>query len=229
MTKYIKAQAVQLTADQVWAAACAAQRINGEYLKNDEVTYPPGTTPYPLGAPAPIYGRKANKHLMRDILNDPTGSQILQEDIDNGADCRKHYQGLMLKELAGTLTNGFLRAIYLLSAQDEFKSTDYIQLAQLSAAPQGWKRDVKQADNIEKAQAGTYVGNAGDKVTGELDVTGCNYSVTYGIYFVHGFLDGNAVFFAFKSKLDPGKIRIKGSVKAQRNNKTTQLNRVKVI
>ena len=227
MARYQRPPVVLYTAEQVWAAACAAQRINGEYLKEAEMIYADAT-----GAqlPTPITVRMANKHLMREMLAATADPRLTAADVAEGIACRTHYQGLIFKELAGKLNSGFLKAVYALSAKEEFQSNAFIELAQIAASPQGWVRDVKRDANIEKAALGKYVGNVGDKVTGEVEITDCNYSANYGIFFAHGFIDGNAVFFAYKSKLNPGsKVPIKGTVKAQRDNFTTQLNRVKEV
>ena len=226
MARYTRPPIVLYPAAKVWAAACAAQRINGHYLKDAVYEYNDAAG-NPL--PAPLTKQQANKHLMREMLETENDPRITAEDIKTGEDCRTHYQGLIFKELAGTLNSGFLKAVYLLSAKDEFQSNAFIELAQLAATPQGWCRDVKHESNIEKASQGKYLGNVGDHVVGNVDVGECNYSQNYGIFFVHGFMNGNAVFFAYKSKLEPGvKIPIKGTVKALRDNVTTQLNRVKV-
>jgi hypothetical protein len=223
MARYARPPVVCYSAEQVWGAACAAQRINGEYLKDTEMIYCDA-----LGVPltTPITKRQANKHLMREMLAATADPRLTAADIAEGVACRTHYQGLIFKELAGKLNSGFLKAVYALSDKDEFQSNAFIELAQIAASPQGWVRDA----NLEKAALGKYVGNIGDKITGEVEITECNYSNNYGIFFAHGFIDGNAVFFAHKSKMEPGsKVLIKGTVKAQRDNFTTQLNRVKEV
>lgn len=211
------------TADQVWGAAYAANRINHGYCKDAVYDITDNNQP-------PVLVKEANKHLMRNLLAaDATGSAITKEDIEQGKACRAYYQTFMLKELAGTLTNGFLKTVYQLSIKDEFRSNEYIELAQIAAAPQGWQRDVARQANLERASEGNYVGNVGEKVSGIVEVSACNYSANHGIYFVHGFVDKNAIFFAYKKSLNIGdKAQFKGTVKAQRDNNTTQLNRVKI-
>lgn len=212
------------TADQVWGAACAANRINYGYHK--DAVYETVDSNQP-----PVLVKEANKHLMRHLLEaDANGSAITEDDIKQGKACRAYYQTFMLKELAGTLNNGFLKAVYALSVKDEFRSNEYIELAQIAAAPQGWLRDVKRQADLERANEGTYIGSIGEKVNGTVEVSSCNYSANYGIYFVHGFVGNNAVFFSYKKSLNAGdKVQFKGTVKAHRDNNTTQLNRVKII
>jgi len=222
MARYIKPAPVLYSALRVWGAACAAQRINGSYVKDPQYKYEDGKEPE-LTVPA-------NKHLMREILESENDPRLTQQDLDDGEACRTHYQGLIFKEIAGTLNSGFLKAVYALSAKEDFLSNAYIELAQLAAAPQGWRRDSVREANIEKASFGKYLGNVGDKITGDVVVTESNYSKNYGIFFVHGFVDSNAVFFAHKAGFTPGAtVAIKGTVKSQRDNFTTQLNRVKEV
>lgn len=218
------------TASQVWAAACAAQRINNGYLKDPDMEYndPQGNPIVP-----PILKRQANKHLMRDLLaNQPVNAafSITAQDIADGEACRAHYQGLLFKKLAGELKSGFLEAVFENANTEEFKSNEYVPLAQIAAAPAGWKRDTLREVIKERAADGDYLGAVGEKVEGEVEITQSNYSANYGIYFNSGFINGNHVFFAHKTGLKIGdKVRVKGTIKALRDNNTTQLNRVKIV
>ena len=224
MAKYTRPPVVEYPAEQVWAASAAANRINGAYLKDAEMQYEDAAG---NRIDPPIEVRKANKHLMRNLLSDNTA--ITQDDINEGIACRDHFRGLLFKELSGTLTNGFLKAIFQNANQETFQSNAFIELAQIAAAPSAWKREVKRDEIAAKAGEGQHIGKVGDKVAGEVEITQSNFSANYGIYFNHGFMGPNAVFFANKEGLEPGKkFNIKGTVKAHRDNKVTQLNRVKV-
>lgn len=215
------------TADQVWGAAIAAQRINGEYLKDQEQIASTGLNASGVEETTCTPGREANKHLMRALLSG--NGHILPEDILDGQSCRAHYQGLLFKELSGKLTSGFLKAVFQLSNKEEFASNSFVELAQCAAAPSGWQRDQIRARVEEKAADGAHFGKPGDKVEGEVEITQCNFSQQYGIYFNSGFFNGNHIFFANKEGLTVGQVyKIKGTVKAHRDNNTTQLNRVKV-
>jgi hypothetical protein len=226
MSKYVRPPAVEYSAEQVWAAAVAATRINGGYLKDAEMQYQ-DSAGNPLATPIEL--KQSNKHLMRDILAYESKFSTKPEDVVEGNACRAHFQGLLFKELAGHLTNGFLKAIFQNANRETFLSNQFIELAQIAAAPNGWKRDVKREEIIAKAGEGQHIGHLGDKVAGEVEITQSNFSQNYGIFFNHGFMGPNAVFFANKEGLEPGKkFNIKGTVKAHRDNNVTQLNRVKV-
>jgi len=226
MSKYLRPPVVEYSAEQVWAAAVAATRINGGYFKDAEMQYADAAG-NPLAEPIEL--RKSNKHLMRGLLDSQLSLPVTAEDIADGNACRSYFQGLLFKELAGTLINGFLKAIFQNANKETFTSNSYIELSQIAAAPTGWKNDVRREENIAKAGEGNHIGTIGSKVTGEVEITQANFSANYGIFFNHGFIGPNAVFFANTQGLEPGKkYNIKGTVNAHRDNNVTQLNRVKV-
>ena len=60
------------TADQVWAAACAAYRVNGGYLKHPEVTDQGAIT------------RPTNRELVRLYLADDSAQSVTAADRRHG-------------------------------------------------------------------------------------------------------------------------------------------------
>ena len=65
----------------VWGAACHAQRINGEYIKQDEWELPSES------ATAVQLKRKSNRNIMMEALENPF--MITDEDREAGEQCLK--------------------------------------------------------------------------------------------------------------------------------------------
>ena len=79
----------------VWAAACAAQRINGEYLKDGRNTY---------GEQGQVLSTtRRNRDIMLEFLHNP--SQLTVDDVEAGETVRKWLQhDLTFRALKSKLT-----------------------------------------------------------------------------------------------------------------------------
>jgi len=203
---------INYNADDVWAAACAAQRVNGAYVK----VVPEGQT------------GKTNKELALEFLADT--SKIADEDRKQGEVVRTYYKGLTFKILQGKALNEFSNNAMVIANRDEITSSyDLAVMISLpSCAERGLARDA--ADRRVNAAAGGYIAAVGTKVTTEIEIVRSVYSQQWGVYFNTGINDKDqAVFFAFKESLTNGsKYKIAGTVKGHRDGQA-QLNRVKVI
>jgi hypothetical protein len=209
----------------VWAAACAAQRINGEYIKETVYGYPDGHHP------AQIVKRK-NRDIMMEFLADPT--QLTVDDIERGEHCRKFLDSDLTFRTLKNKTGEFDTAIRkVLAVQDLFDSYQHkYELAIVACLPQSVERSELRQNSDERVQfaTGGLIGKEGDKVELNIEVLNSNYSKQYNIYWVRGVTDADqAVFFSNKASFDAGThLTIKGTVKAHKDN-LTQLNRVKVL
>ena len=215
---------VQYSLSDVWAAACAAHRVNGGYFK--QFVFAPDEN----GQPQLI--KKKNRDVMMEFLANP--AQLLVEDVERGEHCRQFLQSDLTFRTLKNKTGEFDSAIKkVLAVQGHFDSYHHkYELAIVACLPQSVERsEVRQnSENRVQFATGGLIGQAGDKVDLNVEVLNSNYSQQYGIYWVRAITEADqAVFFSSKEAHDPGThITIKGTVKAHKDN-LTQLNRVKVL
>jgi hypothetical protein len=203
---------INLQATDVWAAACAAQRINGAYLK--------------------IVEEGKNTETNRQIMDNFIANTdlITEADREQGELVRTYYKGLTFKILQGKKLNDFDNTAMVIANRDVIEST--YDVAVIASLPSCYERAVKR-DTINRkleTASGGLVGRVGQKVKVNVEVVRSNYSQQYGVYFVSGVTtDDQAVFFSYRNGIDAGKLIIaEGTVKRHGEN-ITQLNRVKVI
>jgi hypothetical protein len=204
-------------ADDVWAAACAAQRINGSYVKSAMIS-----------ESDPSLTKLSNRMLAMQLLTDPFS--ITDEDRDQSKKVRAFYQALTFKILQGKKLNEFDNNAMVLSNRDVISSN--YDFAVICSLPSCYERGVVRQSVEQRISfaKGGYISAVGNKVSTSVEVLRCVFSQKWITNFVTGITsDDQVVFFAYKSELPVGKMfDIYGTVKAQRDN-TTQLNRVKVI
>ena len=203
---------LNLQATDVWAAACAAQRINGAYLK--------------------IVEEGKNTETNRQIMDNFIANTdlITEADREQTELVRTYYKGLTFKILQGKKLNDFDNTAMVIANRDVIEST--YDVAVIASLPSCYERAVKR-DTINRkleTAGGGLVGRVGQKVKVNVEVVRSNYSQQYGVYFVSGVTtDDQAVFFSYRNGIEPGKLVIaEGTVKRHGEN-ITQLNRVKVI
>jgi len=216
MPKYQK-PVLNFNADDVWAAACQAQRVNGAYVKLSVSS-----------ESDPSMDRKSNRQLVELLLADTT--QITDEDREQAKTVRKYYQALTFKILKGIKLSEFDNTAMLIANRDIIDSN--YDVAVMASLPSCYERSIKR-DSVDQRITfanGGYVGCPGDKVTHQVEVLKCFYSQKWDTHYVTGITEAEQVFFfAYKNPVDLGStIKIQGTVKAHRDN-STQLNRVKVI
>ena len=208
---------VNYNADDVWSAACAAQRINGSYIKLSVVSESdPATT------------KLSNRMIVEQLLADTF--IITDEDREQGKKVRAFYQAFTFKILQGKHLNEFDNNAMVISNRDTITST--YDLAVIASLPSCYERGVKRqtVDQRVNFSTGGFIGAVGNKVSTSVEVLRSVFSQTYNVNFITGITsDDQVVFFAYKSELPVGKMYdIYGTVKGYRDN-STQLNRVKVI
>ena len=212
MARYQKPAPLNINADDAWAAACQAHRLNQGYIKNVE------------DAPA----GQANRNLVTQFLADTT--QITDEDREQGKKVRQFYQAFTFKILKGIKLSEFDNTAMLI-ANRETIDTNY-DVAVLTSLPSCYERGMKRQtvdQRIAFAQGG-LIGRVGDKVSLSIEVIKTIFSQQWNTHYSSGITsDDQVVFFAYKQELEVGKqFDIYGTVKAHRDN-TTQLNRVKIL
>ena len=220
-----KPTGVKHSVDNVWGAACAAQRINGSYVKETQHRFDEDRN-------TTVVVKQRNRDIVTDILANP--AVLTVEDIAQGQACRTFLQqDLTLRGLKSQLTEFDLNVAKTLAVNEEFDTaTHKLELALVACLPASQARSIARQETQSRVRqtTGGYVGAVDAKIESDVEVVSANYSQTYGIFWVTAITaDNQAVFFSYKSKLDTGTwIHIKGTVKAHRDGKT-QLNRVKVI
>ena len=212
MARYQKPVPLNLNADDVWAAACMAQRLNQGYIKVSE------------DAPA----GQTNRNLVTQYLADT--SKITDEDREQGKLVRKFYQGYTFKILKGIKLSEFDNTAMLLSNRDTI-DTNY-DVAVITSLPSGYERGMKRqtVDQRIAFAKGGLIGRVGEKMSPTVEVLKSFYSQQWNTNYITGITsDDQVLFFAFKQPLEVGKMYdLYGTVKAHRDN-VTQLNRVKVL
>jgi len=208
---------VNHNADDVWSAACAAQRINGSYIKLCIISETdPATT------------KLSNRMIIEKLLVDQSG--ITDDDREQGKKVRAFYQALTFKILQGKQLSEFDNTTMLISNREVITST--YDIAVIASLPSCYERGVlrQTADQRVSFATGGFIGKANDKITTSIEVLKSVFSMKWNTNYVTGITtDDQVVFFAYKEALDIGKVlNINGTVKAHRDN-STQLNRVKVI
>lgn len=208
----------------VWAAACAAQRINGQYIKQDEFDYPEGGQA--------VLTATASRTIMKELLANL--DRLTAQDFEQGAECKTFLQNdITFRALKNKLTEFDSATSKVLAVEENFDSVQHkYELAVIASLPASRTRALERQaiDSRVRQATGEYVGAVGDKVALDVEVIKTNYSQQWNTWYATAITsDNRAVFFAFREQLTIGNsILIKGTVKAHRTG-TTQLNRVKIV
>lgn len=209
------------TADQVWGAAVAAHRINGGYFKEPQWDYDQ--------SPA-VVSKNANKLMVKEWLATNNFEKVTEDDILLGQEVRRHFHSYMFLALGGQL-NDFQREAFRISQLTEFGSRNHLEIAITSCLPSVYERDRQRKEFMDQIRNSTQLSGAvGDKVQGEIVVLSTRFNMNYNKWKISAKMVDSFVDFWYNTNLNAGDVlRIKGKVKAQRDNNTTQLNYVKVI
>lgn len=205
---------VSFDAKLIWAAACAANRINGGYHKfvpQDHATV-----------------TATNREIFDGLVVNQEA--LRPEDFEQGELVRSYYKGLTFKILKGIKLSEFDNTAMVIANRDSLSSR--LEFAVIVALPSCYQRSAKRddADQRIKFASGGYVGTPGDKVKLGIEVLKSVYSQQWATYYITGITESDQpVFFAFKEAMPVGsKVQITGTVKSHRET-STQLNRVRVI
>lgn len=204
-------------ADDVWSAACAAQRINGSYIKLSMIS-----------ESDPELTKLSNRMIVEKFLVDQSG--ITDEDRAQGKKVRAFYQAFTFKILQGKRLSEFDNNAMLIANRDVIEGN--YDIAVIASLPSCYERGVvrQTADQRVNFATGGFISTVGNKALATVEVVKSIYSQKWMTHYITGITsDDQVVFFAYKSELPIGKTyNICGTVKAHRDN-STQLNRVKII
>ena len=209
---------MQFTAEQVWACAAAAQRVNGGYFKEDVWNH---------NSPAAFLEKRANKSLVKDWLRTNNFVEVTEADITAGQTARNHFKSYTLLAIAGRL-NVFQETAMKLAAKEEFTGRDMYDFAVISCLPSVAVRDAANSELKREIYTSEQLqGAVGDTIVGDITVISARFNPEYAKHKITARMGESFVDFWFGKELT-GELRIKGKIKTQRGNKTTQLNYVKI-
>jgi hypothetical protein len=210
---------MQFTADQVWGLAVRADTLNDGYCKE------------PVFAATATHGidynqkiKEANKVLVKGWLRD--NLQPTAEEIAAGQECRRYFNTFTLKALTGKI-NDFESTALKIAQKDEFTGRDMLDFAVVSCLPSVARRDQQRTDEKREIyQSEALPGAVGDTIVGDITVIRTRFNPEYNKHKVYARMGESFVDFWYHAAIE-GELRIKGKIKAQRGDKTTQLNYVK--
>lgn len=219
----IKSRLIKFAAEDVWAAAVTAQRINSRYV--------------PVSGARDVEGFRPNRDIIVDLLHDAP-EKVTQEDKEKGEEVRKYFQAKSFNLLSGRHLSDF--DINMIKVTQVDIVDNFLQLGMIASSVSSYQRGKEQDQartRINFCDA-AYLAPIGEKVQVTGEVVTCILShkwQTYYITFVT--TDNKAVLFAHKKPLQVGSnLTIKGFVKAHNmpdgryvQQKVTHLNRVKVL
>ena len=210
---------MQFTAETVWACAAAAQRINDGYYKEDK---------WEVVNDQARKVSDANKVMVKAWLRDQDFSQITAADTAEGIRARNHFKSYTFLAIAGRL-NEFQQTAMKLAAKEEFTGRDIYDFAVISCLPSVAVRDVANSELKREIYTSEQLqGNIGDTIVGDITVTNSRFNSDYNRCKITARMGESFVDFWFGQELE-GTIRVKGKIKTQRGDKTTQLNYVKIV
>lgn len=217
--KYARPEPQFLPASEVWAAAIAAQRINGIYLKYDE--------DWNNG---PI--RYANKVLIRMAI---THGWITDQDRARVDEIRSYFQGLIFRQLSGQAMTDFDRSSLTYATAETISDQDYLAWGVIASLPAAWERAMARQAKREREDAllaaSTHIGTPGQRIKVTARIINSRFSHKYMTTFFTALVDNtNLIFFAFNhhALLQDQVYELTGTVKGHRESGQTQLNRVKI-
>jgi hypothetical protein len=212
------------TAEDVWALATAADRINEGYFKEDVYEY------VAEGSADMRLVKTANKSLVKAWLRDNDFSAITAEDREAGKNYRRHFTSYTMLALAGGL-NDFQQQAYKIATIESFTGRNMLEFAIVSCLPSIARRDAAKQEIKREVYASEAIrGSIGEVVVGDIVVVDSRYSQQYEKYRIQARMGESFIDFWFGEALVKGEsYRIKGKIKALRDDKTTQLNFVKKI
>lgn len=209
------------TADQVWGAAVAADRINGGYYK--EPLYD-----FNVDQRNPV--KEANKVMVKNWLHLESTPMVTAADIELGQTVRSYFHRFLMKELSGKI-NDFERQALRLAQKDQFEDRDNLAFAIISSLPSVMKRDKTRVEMAAAVRESTQLqGAEGTKVTGEIVVIKTYFNSEFNKHKVTAKLGDSYVdFWHSSAPVKDTVLRIQGKIKRHRGDNTTQLNYVKII
>lgn len=198
------------TAEKAWAAAVAAQRINGRYIKAGEYVVDADNKPIPT-----------NKEVMIALLTSPGQDLVTKEDVEQGKQAREWFQGQLFNLLGGTL-NEFMQKAAETAVKDEINlRTDAGMVACLPAT---WLRAAQKerVRDIVAESSSQHVGTITEKITRMIEVLEVKPGVSFSGWLVTATEGHNILRWCSSVQFVPGEaVRIQGKVKRHDSDRET--------
>ena len=220
MSKKIPIVVNLVQADQVWATAAYADRVNGglyfkeTQYKDGEITHEPNRT-----------------IMYRELDSANVNKAITEADYEIGKLARDWYKGRTLMTAIKRPLSGFEDNLAKAASMDEFALEIHkLEIATIASQIRSYRTGVVHEQRMWGTDT-TPLAEVGAKVQCQIEVVKKVFSQQYNCTFVSAItVDTRKVLsFAYNHELDTGSIvTIKGTVKAHRPD-STQLNRVKVL
>lgn len=208
---------LNLPADRVWAAACAAFRINGAYRKYPDIQDGKIVAP-------------ANRELVKLYLAMEDCEFVTDADRAQAAVCQQTLKNsVTLRALKGELDEWSLLVARMTALEDV--TTDY-EISVITALPKNYYQIIER-ENINSRLAhceNSFVGRVNEAVTLSGEIVRVNYSNRFNTFYTTVITDDNQeVFFAYRERLaTTRRIRFCGRIKRHAG-RATQLSRVKLV
>jgi hypothetical protein len=144
---------------QILELACAAQRVNGSYIKEGEVVY--------AADGVAMYTKQPNKILMlytlddTKVIPDVKALKISPEDVARAEEITTYYKRLIFAAIEGD--NEFLIKIHSLLGSETVKENEFGWIACLPSV-QARDQIHNQIKKVARAVDEGYLGNEGDRL-----------------------------------------------------------------
>lgn len=194
MAKRIQAPIIiNYDTETVFAAAAAAQRINGEYVGNN-------------GGERKIQ----NRQIMLQILTDEEYAKHTScaADIEQAREIMEYYKGKTLDIMAGK-ANSYTMSASGAAYKDFIPSNDPLTIGLIASLPNAWARSVAydstwdRVDTLKRRSA--HFGSVGEMFRDTVEVLSCIYSKNWFKYYTTALTSaGNVVNFAGDKEFKQG-------------------------
>jgi DNA/RNA endonuclease YhcR with UshA esterase domain len=204
------------SANDVWAVACKAQRLNKEYIK-----FVPEESK-----------KETNREIMYRLLEEGP-KHLTVADKNAGVKVRQHFQALTFRLLTDAHMSDFEKTAMAIADKDIIDSK--LDIAIIASLPQSFERaNIRKDQDMEIAKVTTdkTIGQIKNRVELTVTVLRTFLSHKWNCYFITAVTDNEEVVFFGSPKIVTkvgDVLNIKGTVKSYRkddNGMVTQLNRV---
>ena len=209
---------ITISLKDAMAAAVAAQRINGSYIKRYDVKE----------------GELSNGALMREFLNaEMKNFNIFEADYAVASEILEYLDSKMIELIAGTL-HDYWKNLVLLTEQKTIKSDDFKTLALIASVPNSYKNAIGRENAREEirqiAENSHHIGKVGDNIATDVTIKSAVYSANYNKWY-HTALtnDQNLVCFPLSEQLERGTVvSLTARVHKHDDNNQTRLHYVRM-
>ena len=208
----------------MFAAACAAQRINGVYVKTNDHANP---------------GKRSNRDIMCALAqiglveHQPEWS-IQDEDIAQSNKILEYYRSKTLEIMSGK-ANAYTMAAANAAFKEQVASNDHLTIGTIASLPQAHERSIaydRTWDRVEGLKRNSqHFSKVGERFEGKLEVLSCIYSKNWFKYYVTALTDaGNVVNFASDQEYAQGSTMeiTSAKIKQHANENITRLHYVRI-